>query len=137
MVNSILTKKCRGCGVIKPITDFVLYYHNQKDKSYRHYYCRDCQRKRNREYMRLRETGWTAEQYQEALKNQNNLCDICGQPETAKTKGTLRQLCADHNHKTSKKRGLICNNCNHLLGLAKDNPDILINAAAYLRKYDG
>lgn len=38
----------------------------------------------------------------------------------------------DHNHITKKIRGLLCKNCNFLLGFAKDDPWILKMAIQYL-----
>jgi hypothetical protein len=62
------------------------------------------------------------------LQQQNGLCAICKKTETGKTSN----LCVDHCHKTGKVRGLLCNNCNKGLGLFKDNPEVLLNASAYL-----
>ena len=76
----------------------------------------------------LRKNGWTWEAYQEASTSQNGLCAICG-------KSDGRLLSADHDHATGKPRGLLCIKCNLTLGTAKDSPEILEAAAAYLRKY--
>ena len=40
----------------------------------------------------------------------------------------------DHCHSTDKIRGLLCPDCNHLLGFAKDNTEILKNAIDYLQR---
>ena len=40
----------------------------------------------------------------------------------------------DHNHKTGKVRGLLCHNCNMLLGHAKDNEKILLMSIDYLKR---
>lgn len=40
----------------------------------------------------------------------------------------------DHCHATGKIRGLLCKNCNTSLGMAQDNPRILIALADYLEK---
>jgi len=78
--------------------------------------------------------GITLDQYNEMLKKQNNLCIICGKEETTIIRGKLLNLAIDHNHKTGKVRGLLCINCNHLLGNAKDNKQVLLNAINYLTK---
>jgi hypothetical protein len=64
---------------------------------------------------------------------QNGLCKICGNPPYGKHK----RLSVDHNHALPKGhpkriRGLLCSACNHLLGHARDNPEILKKAIAYL-----
>ena len=38
----------------------------------------------------------------------------------------------DHDHQTGEVRGVLCQRCNHLLGNAKDNVQILQNAIKYL-----
>jgi Autographiviridae endonuclease VII len=40
----------------------------------------------------------------------------------------------DHDHATGKVRGILCQKCNMSLGLLKDDPEILIRLANYLRK---
>jgi len=45
-----------------------------------------------------------------------------------------RKLSVDHDHRTKRVRGMLCVNCNTLLGLAKDRPTILRRLARYLVK---
>jgi hypothetical protein len=40
----------------------------------------------------------------------------------------------DHDHKTGKVRGIMCQKCNMSLGLMNDDPEILERLANYLRK---
>lgn len=78
--------------------------------------------------------GITLEKYNEMLLYQHNLCGICEQPENAiggKDKKHI-QLSIDHDHKTGRVRGLLCNNCNRGLGLLKENVEYLQNAILYL-----
>lgn len=72
----------------------------------------------------------TQEQYVDLICNSNGLCEICNNPNTSNVKGTLS---VDHDHKTGKVRGLLCDNCNRAIGLLKDNSDLLIKAAEYIR----
>jgi hypothetical protein len=44
----------------------------------------------------------------------------------------LNVVAIDHDHKTGKIRGLLCNACNKGLGLFHDSPDLLISAIRYL-----
>jgi len=69
------------------------------------------------------------------LLDQNGVCKICGLPETRFAGGRITNLSVDHNHETSVVRGLLCHFCNMMLGMAKDNPKILTNAAKYLKEY--
>ena len=53
----------------------------------------------------------------EDYKKTHFVCEICGQPERAShNKKEISKLCRDHDHKTSKFRGLLCSNCNRKLG---------------------
>jgi hypothetical protein len=69
-------------------------------------------------------------------KAQNNLCAICGNPQHQFHKGTRKRLYVDHDHKTNKVRGLLCNNCNAGVGRFKDEPDRLRSAADYLERHN-
>ena len=52
-------------------------------------------------------------------------CQICT---------SQKRLVIDHCHKTNQLRGLLCDQCNNLLGRAKDNTETLKNAIKYLTK---
>jgi len=85
--------------------------------------------------------GITLKDYEEMFHNQNGLCKICNKPETAKQSnndtGAVRMLSVDHCHETGIIRGLLCTNCNIMLGQSKDNVLILQNAIDYLKYYNG
>jgi Recombination endonuclease VII len=68
------------------------------------------------------------------LKAQEGMCAICGTDKGSSTGKDDRRLAVDHCHATGAVRGLLCGNCNRMLGLAKDSPDLLRKAAAYLEK---
>ena len=59
-----------------------------------------------------------------ALKKEITQCVICGNNE---------KLVVDHDHKTGKVRGILCNNCNTGLGMLQDNPKLLLRAISYLK----
>mgnify|MGYP001563191511 CR=1 FL=1 len=122
----------------------------------RYSYCRECQsilvkkwRKDNIEYVKekakikyinkstpesrrrnkyLTRYGITLEEFKKMENEQMGLCAICQRPPVRHKK----VLCVDHCHETEKVRGLLCDDCNNLLGRAKDNPMILISAVVYL-----
>ena len=104
---------------------------------------RESVKKRSREYnqrhpekklaQHLSEFGLTIDDYNAMLKKQNYRCAICGSE--GKTDRRFRKLGVDHNHETGAVRGLLCDNCNILLGHAKDNVDILRNAIKYLEEF--
>jgi len=77
----------------------------------------------------LKQYGLTVAEYDAMLSKQGGVCAICYQPETS---GLKQFLSVDHNHRTTKVRGLLCNACNHGLGHFHDNPDRLRRAAVYL-----
>lgn len=74
--------------------------------------------------------GLTLEDYRVMWANQNNSCAICWKPGARH----IKTLHIDHNHKTGKVRGLLCNECNLGLGLFKDDIYRLQNAIYYLKK---
>ena len=79
---------------------------------------------------RLKAICWTPELWDEAYEEQGGVCAVCGHEST-----DGRNLSADHDHKRKLPRGLLCNECNFMLGKARDNPSILEAGAQYLRKY--
>ena len=79
---------------------------------------------------RLRRYGITNDQYLEMVRQHNDVCASCKQPE--KTQG--KSLCVDHDHKTGKIRGLLCHHCNRALGFAGDSIQILESLIDYLKK---
>ena len=52
-----------------------------------------------------------------------------------KHKRTLGSPCVDHCHSTKVVRGVIHHRCNMMIGLAKDNTELLKKAIKYLNKF--
>ncbi len=63
---------------------------------------------------------------------QDGLCAICHLPQNSKRN---TRFCVDHDHDTGEVRGLLCDSCNRGIGLLKDDPRLLENAAKYLRSF--
>ncbi len=66
--------------------------------------------------------------YNEMLLEQNNKCGIC--------KDELKIPVIDHNHNTGEVRMILCNGCNTMLGLGKENIQIFKNAINYIEKFN-
>ena len=79
-----------------------------------------------------RHFGINLEDYYTLDKKQLGKCAICGGVEMY---GKKKGLAVDHNHQTNKVRGLLCDPCNLGLGKFKDNPELLENAAKYLKNH--
>jgi hypothetical protein len=86
---------------------------------------------------RVRERDWrrkgihlTVRRYEAMLEEQDHRCAIetCRKHESEQD----RSLAVDHDHKTGRVRGLLCNDCNRAIGLLGDSPDALRSAAEYL-----
>ncbi len=75
-----------------------------------------------------RKYGITPEIYEEKLKFQGGVCEICKEPPTKKL------LCIDHNHETGQVRSLLCGNCNKKLGFI-ENAKWKDLAEAYLKRW--
>ena len=80
----------------------------------------------------LRKFNLTLNEYNKLLNKQNGVCAICQQKETKKINNKNYMLSVDHCHIRNKVRGLLCNNCNRVIGLLKDNINILRSAVKYL-----
>lgn len=76
-----------------------------------------------------KEYGITLQDQRQMAHEQRNACALCGA--AFQTKGSTQ---TDHCHVTGAVRGLLCRNCNWMLGHAKDNTETLRRAAAYLER---
>jgi hypothetical protein len=88
----------------------------------------------------MKEYGLSWEEYERMRFEQDDRCAICGNKETSlsrRSTGEIRPLSIDHNHRTGRIRGLLCRACNHLIGNADEDQEILLRAINYLNKYKG
>jgi hypothetical protein len=105
----------------------------QKKEAYARYAKTDKWHTVFRRHYLKKEFGITIEQYDVMFESSNGCCYICGKPETAKKpNGQPRRIAVDHDHATGQVRGLLCTNCNHVIGHAKDNVEVLRAAINYL-----
>jgi hypothetical protein len=130
-------KNCPTCKEDKPIQD---YWKGQ-------YSCIPCTKEKQKNrwasrspkkrlYQHLKyKYGVTEEELAETLEKQNNACAICKEllPDLLVYENRRRGYAIDHNHDSGEFRGILCTHCNTLLGMAKDNEEILLAAVDYLQ----
>ena len=143
-------KTCPRCGVEKPISDFWIRKTRKAPQPASR--CKPCSNAVNSEWRKadpdrerrryaatrvetrerhlVRKYGVDLAAYAAMLADQNGACAICGKLEASETHGVLH---VDHCHTTGAVRGLLCRNCNHVLGLMRDDAALLIRAAEYLQ----
>ena len=78
-----------------------------------------------------RSYGITYADYENMLDVQQKLCAIC---KTDLSVLSRNQVHIDHSHATGAVRGILCSRCNQALGLFKDNPLVMRNAADYVER---
>lgn len=146
LLLTLSSKKCACCGEVKPTTEFIKRKSREKWGFYS--YCRECKHKKAKEYYLdntekckklarnrdLKKYDITLEEQEKMLRDQDNKCAICGKE--IFLFGSSKNLTAhvDHDHKTGKVRGLLCQECNTGLGKFMDNTDYLLSAVSYLKK---
>lgn len=136
----MISRKCYTCKEEKPLEEF---YRSKNEKYGRHGRCTTCVKTRylsdsakeskkayNRARSRKSGTGFTPEEFEQKLEEQNNRCAICGTD-----KPTSINWHADHCHETKTKRGVLCQKCNMGIGLFNDNTELMEKAIMYLNQY--
>lgn len=146
-------KQCKACNQKKPLTEF---YSEPRVSDGRTARCKECikgaasihysvnkegvLKKRKAEYSseqerakKLRRTyGISLEVYEHMLEEQDHKCKICGSTDPKHNSGNF---VVDHCHAQGHVRGLLCGECNLMLGKAHDNISTLQNAITYLSKH--
>jgi hypothetical protein len=115
-VRQIGVKYCPECGQYKRLSEF--------GPSARHgvqSYCRECRPHAHRR----RKYGLARREYMSLLLKQGSRCAVCRK---------RRRLVVDHNHETGEVRGLLCDHCNHIVGILESMPSTLASAQRYLRE---
>ena len=82
---------------------------------------------------RQKRYGLSSIEYNKMINKQKNKCAVCP---TKLSKLPSKQVHVDHDHKTGKVRGLLCQKCNLALGLLKENLLIVRSLLKYLGKYE-
>lgn len=74
--------------------------------------------------------------YWKMYNEQGAGCWICGKGLSLyKGDSDAPTACVDHDHKTGEVRGLLCRNCNTMIGMAEENIGRLFAAANYLKRF--
>ena len=89
-------------------------------------------RDKTKQYKLKNRFNLTEIEYQMMLEAQKNSCAICGIHESKVEK----RLSVDHCHSTGKIRGLLCADCNFMLGWSRDNIENLQKGITYLQQFD-
>lgn len=131
------TKTCTKCGESKPLAAFYAFHRNADGKCSQCKACMKAGRKAPRtseqqaKYTRrslMKKQGYTPEEYDAKVEEQNGRCALCGEPPE-------RLLLMDHDHESGEKRELLCNACNLGLGWFDDSPAKLRLAIEYLLRH--
>ena len=84
----------------------------------------------------LKVLGWTPELWDKTWEEQNEKCSVCKKPLNLDLKQNGSRACADHEHiAPPRPRGILCTNCNAMIGQAQESPGILRAGAEYLEKF--
>jgi hypothetical protein len=78
--------------------------------------------------------GLSPEQFARMMQQQNGRCAVCGTvmlPPGSEPTSTV----VDHDHVSGKVRGLLHQNCNKVIGFARDNTGVLRAAIRYLENH--
>jgi hypothetical protein len=136
------SRDCGKCGSLKVIlmsgASRCLVCHNRRGREY--YRNSAVRRRKQRESYVIRKYGLSIEPLQEMLFRQGGRCAICLKhwQDCAPAKQVLHEviflqyLYVDHDHRTGKVRGLLCNACNTAIGLFEEDPVRMTAALCYL-----
>jgi hypothetical protein len=125
-----LQNQCKSCK-----SNYAKNFRIKHPEKYKSYHKKKVY---NREYQFMYKHGFPREEALLILKEQVS-CPVCNEL-LDDEKGNW---CIDHDHNCCKpltscskcRRDILCRNCNVMLGLAKDNEQILENAVKYIRKH--
>ena len=128
------TKRCPSCKVTKPTDEFPK---NRASKDGLADYCKPCHNAKTRASVR-RHGG--ARHYH--LRGRYGI----GAPEVAALIEAQRSLCAiclrkpavqvDHDHKSGRVRGILCDGCNGALGAFDESEERIRRAIEYLERWN-
>ncbi len=115
---------CTKCNHEKPGTLEFFPPHNKKVNGLDSW-CRACRASYRNAICRGKFRAVMSDEVLADIKATITECVICGSNEP---------LVVDHDHKTGRVRGMLCNHCNRGLGHFRDDPELLQFAAIYLQE---
>lgn len=115
---------CTRCKGEKPGTTEFFPPHNRKRNGLDSW-CRECRAEYRNANCRGKFRNVISDELLKEIKQDIKECVICGNEEP---------LVVDHDHKTGKVRGMLCNHCNRGLGHFRDDPELMEFAAQYVRE---
>ena len=137
VIRGIEHKFCYTCEKWKPVVEFG---NHRKTWDKLRCTCRDCEQYNRKKIYRYtynyethrkevlkRQYGVSVDGWNNIYTQQNGQCAIC-----RKELLYTNECHTDHDHTTGLVRGILCRDCNMLLGWAHDNPKILRRAIKYL-----
>lgn len=105
-------KKCSICQEDKVVREFRRDVYRKDGYASR---CKECDRA-----MHLKSSyGISPDDYDRMVAKQNNRCECCSLTKTECNHPDDKPWFVDHCHKTGAVRGLVCHNCNILIGYAE------------------
>lgn len=119
-------RECRACEQGKPLSEF--YTHIRYGKTQYSTYCKPCHNQRTVLNTRARKYGLSVDEMTSLLDTAES-CEICGR-DIARDAVNF-----DHDHQSGTLRGMLCRDCNLLLGHARDEVSTLEAAIRYLHHY--
>lgn len=122
------TKKCKVCEQVKSIEEHFYVSYRRGDLTYHSAYCKPCHIQRHGVAGRARRYGLTVDQMNTLLDSATQ-CEIC---ERSIDRGAVN---FDHDHTSGTLRGMLCRDCNLLLGNARDEVSTLEAAIRYLHHH--
>ena len=149
-----MDKRCKKCGELKSYDSF---YKSSTNKDGVENYCKECSKKRFKEYHttnidkrkeyqkeyrknnkdKIKNTNilWrysiSSQEADEMFMQQGCKCAICSKV-IIKTKD--RHI--DHCHSSGQVRGILCAKCNTAIGLLNEDTNIMISAISYVAKHN-
>lgn len=125
-------KSCSKCGIKKSLTEFGFntsggdpFYSSRNNEfpglRLRRPECKTC----NKKILKTKKLAVKEVKDRNISKGTN--CEVCSKK--------TDNLVLDHEHKTGKFRGFLCNECNIILGKVNDDPKRLLKLAEYIVNY--